>query len=616
MLKNTLLVSLFILGAHTLFSQTTFLPLGSEDYHVLDRLETRSGRLCDSLALADKPESRRNAVNFLETAQANNTPDSSGAYHARNGLSTIDRYNLAQMVSENGEWAPPSKTGRLINYVAEEYNPDGAASSKHPWFHTFYRTPYDFVHVHEKDFFLVINPVTDNMVTEQHNTPQPQSVKNTLFYSSRGVELRGWISKKVGFYTSVTDNQEQFPYFVSNWASKQQQAVPGADYFTPPTAGTASKGYYDYLQATGYINFDAVKDHVNITFGNGKHFIGDGVTSLFLTDYSANMPYLQLQARIWKLNYECLYLELTPQYNKNIGDTLLTHKYATLHYLSWNATRWLSIGLFEAEVFDRPNVYEISYLNPIIFSTAINRFNGDGDKSILGLNGKIIAARHVQLYGQLLLNEFRYSQFFSSNGWYGNKWGMQGGVKYFDAFTVKNLDLQAELDAVRPYTYTAKDTLANYTNYNQPLADPLGSGFVKAIGVIRYQPAKNLYLSATATYYIQGVDTGNVNFGNNIFDPYTTAQAQYGVKLVNGPKAHCEILNLNISYQLRRNLFLDLGGTYRKYTNNAGSYADASATTGPVPVNGLSTNYVYFGFRINAPRRSYDFFNTSGGAPS
>ncbi len=339
-------------------------------------------------------------------------------------------------------------------------------------------------------------------------------------------------------------------------ATKNRQAVPGADYFVTTRTKLQALGRYDYMQASGYVNFEAVKNHLNLTFGDGKHFIGDGISSLFLTDYSSNMPYLQLQTRIWKINYECLYLELTPQYDKALGDTLLTHKYSTIHYLTWNVFKWLDLGFFEAEVFDRPNVYEVSYLNPIIFSTAVNRFNGEGDKSILGMSGKIIAAKHVQLYGQLMFNEFRSKELFGGNGWYGNKWGVQMGAKYFDAFTVKNLDLQVELDAVRPYTYSAKDTLANYTNYNQPLADPLGSGFIRTVGIIRYQPVKNLYVTLQGTYYVQGVDTGSANLGNNIFNPYLSAESQYGVSMINGPKNHCEIMSLNLSYQLRRNLFL------------------------------------------------------------
>jgi hypothetical protein len=79
------------------------------------------------------------------------------------------------------------------------------------------------------------------------------------------------------------------------------------------------------------------------------------------------------------------------------------------------------------------------------------------------------------------------------------------------------------------------------------------------------------------------------------------------VKLLNGPKSQCTMFNVNVSYQVFRNLFVDLGGTYRNYKNRGGIYDNNFTTTGPV--NGpLTTNYVYFGVRINAPRRDYDFF--------
>ena len=49
---------------------------------------------------------------------------------------------------------------------------------------------------------------------------------------------------------------------------------------------------------------------------------------------------------------------------------------------------------------------------------------------------------------------------------------MQFGGKYIDAIGVKNLDLQAEINIIRPFTYSHNDTIANYTHYNQPLAHP------------------------------------------------------------------------------------------------------------------------------------------------
>ena len=595
MLKKAYLLFILLFSFHISFSQSTFLQIGSEDTHVLDRLETRSGRLSDTICNGDKPESRRNAVKFLQSILAKQKQDTIKDGSPSMRLSQIDQYNIAQMISESGEWVP---------------NARGAIKSVHSWFNTFYLKQYDFVHIKsEDDFFVVVNPVLSGIGMYQHNTPAPSGIPTKLFTNSQGAELRGWISKKLGFYTSITDNQEQFPYFdYKNVSNPRIQAVPGADYFLLPGQATGSAGRYDYMQARGYINFDAVKNHVNVTFGSGKHFLGDGISSLFLSDYSSNMPFLQIQTRIWHINYECLYLELTPQYDKALGDGLIAHKFSTIHYLTWNATKWLDLGFFESEVFDRPNVYEISYLNPIIFSTAVNRFNGEGDKSIIGMSGKAIVAKHIQFYGQVVFNEFRAKELISSKGWYGNKYGIQAGAKYFDAFNLKNLDLQAELEAVRPYTYAAKDTLANYTNYNQPLADPLGSGFIKAVGLIKYQPAKNIYLSMKGTYYIQGVDTGNANLGNNIFNPYVTAPETYGVKMINGPRSHCEMLNLNLSYQLKRNFFLDVGGTYRKYTNGTATINRPDySTTGPV-YGSLTTNYFYVGLRINTSRRDYDFF--------
>jgi hypothetical protein len=497
------------------------------------------------------------------------------------------------MISESGEWTQ---------------NGNGAIDSKRAWFKRFYRKQYNFLYIKtedfvlDKDFFLVVNPVTNNIVTMQQNSTNPAGVNKLLYYSSRGAEVRLWVGKRVGFYSSFTDNQEQFPYFVNNSVNKKLQAIPGADYFKNPAKPT---GQYDYMLATGYMNFDLVKDHLNITFGSGKHFIGDGITSLFLTDNSSNMPFLQMQMRIWKLNYEALTLELMPQYTKG-KDQILPKKYSSIHYLTINATRWLNIGLFEAEVFSRANNFELSYLNPFIVTTTINRYNGAGDKSLLGFSGKAIILKRLQLYGQFLLNEFRIGELTSKKGWYGNKYGVQLGGKYFDAVGIRNLDVQAEMNMVRPYTYSSQDTFANYTNYNQPLADPLGAGFIKSIGEIRYQPVKNLYLTLRATYYMQGADTGNKNFGNNVFKNYTTAASTYGVSMVNGPKNTCKIVNLNVSYQVRRNLFLDCGGTYRSYSSNAGIYPEY--TTNGTVTSALTTTYFYFGLRINAARRNYDLF--------
>ncbi len=547
-------------------AQTTYLPIGQEDYHLLDRLETKSGYLSPDLFLVQKPVSRKGEVNFL--LQQSGSGDSVAA------KTSIDEYNIAHAISVSGEWT-------------EDGN--GAIDSKHPFLKNVYRKQPDLVYVHTNDFFLSANPVFTAIGTYENNNSG-----NPLFTSNRGMEARGRIADKIGFYTFLTDNQEETPSFVNNWIDSND-AVPGADFFT------RKSGRYDYLMARGYVDFAAIKDHLNVTFGYDKHFIGDGVRSLFLSDFGAATAFVGLTTRVWKLNYQNLYMELTPQH-MNSSNHKLPHKYATMHHLSVNVTRWLNLGMFEAVIFDRQDRYEFSYMNPIILYRQVERSLGSPDNVLLGFDMKALVAKKFQFYGQLLLDEFTSKELVAGNGYWANKFGIQMGGKYFDAFNVKNLDLQGEVNIVRPFTYSHFDSTANYTHYNQPLAHPLGAGFAELIGIANYQPVKNLYLRVKGMYYQQGADTGSANFGNNIFKDYDTrtpvipGDYTHGYTLISGVKTQCALLNFNASYELRENLFIDFGATHRRFAYDNGLYPTTATT------------YVYGGIRLNFVRRDYDFY--------
>lgn len=581
-MKFTAAYTLLLLAfAPSLSAQTTYLQLGQEDYHLFDRLETRSGSLSPYLFNFVKPLSRKNAVRFLlEQKDDNggvmlyNNVDQEADAPSRfmishKELSGIDRYNIDHAISISGEWAPDR---------------NGAIDSRRPIFNTFYKKQPDLLNINVPDFFLSVNPVITFQGLHENNTAD-----NFNYASSRGAEVRGIVANRIGFYTYFADNQEQPPSFIKDYIEKNE-AVPGADYYQTPNART-----YDYLTARGYIDFAAIRDHINVTFGYDKHFLGDGVRSLFLSDFSAPTTFLRLNTRVWKLNYQNLFMELTPQYDRG-ADQRLPHKYATMHHLSANVTRWLNIGVFESIIFDRTDRYEFSYAVPIIFYRQVERALGSPDNALLGLNFKTIFARHFQVYGQLLLDEFKLKELTAGNGWWGNKLGVQLGGKYFDAFGIKNLDLQGELNIVRPFTYGHNDTIANYTHYNQPLAHPLGAGFKEFIGIIKYQPVRNLYLQVKGMAYSRGVDTGVNTQGNNIFTTNTSRAGEYGYDLISGVKANAVSVNFNASYELRENLFLDLGATVRRYQTD---YA--------VPVAN-NTTYFYGGFRLNLARRDYDFY--------
>lgn len=543
-------------------AQSTYIQLGEDEYQLLDRLETKSGTLSDRLFLSMKPVNRKDASDFLS-----GLPTS-----GKNSLLTaVDAYLVDHALSISSEWN------------------ERAITLKKPWFNTFYKTGANFYEVRSKDFFLAVNPVISAQYLQEQVSAGGTSSSQRLLASSRGAEIRGRIANRIGFYTYVTDNQEQPVSYISNWITKNQ-AVPGADYYqNNPGSKT-----YDYIQARGYVDFAIVKQYVTATMGYDKQFIGDGIRSLFLSDFAASSSFVKINTKIWKLNYENIYSEIIPPYVRG-ADRQLPVKYSTTHYLNLNATRWLNIGFFENVIFQRADHFSFGYLNPIIFFRAIERGYGSPDNVNLGFSAKVIPVKHVQLYGQLFLDEFRSKELFSSSKWWGNKYGVQFGAKYFDAFTLKNLDLQAELNMVRPYAYSHSDSVTNYSHYNQPLAHPLGSGFIEVIGMAQYRPSRKILLTGKLMYYRKGVDTGSLNYGNDIFRSYNTLANQYGVKMINGLGSTCMLANFHGSYKLAERLFFDLGFIYRTYRYDNNLFPEQKSLS------------IYSGIRLNIARRAYDF---------
>ena len=194
-----------------------------------------------------------------------------------------------------------------------------------------------------------------------------------------------------------------------------------------------------------------------------------------------------------------------------------------------------------------------------------------------------------------MLDEFKLSEVKAGNGWWGNKQGIQAGMKYIDAFSIKNLDLQGELNYVRPFTYSHFDSVANYSNYNQPLAHPLGANFTEAIGIIRYQPLPKWNMEAKLIVFRQGIDTTNTDYGSNIFILSGNRGADYGYKTGGGVRANGVNGSLWVGYELLENLYIDASVMYRKVNVPAAMQLSQRSTLFSI------------GLRLNANRRQYDY---------
>lgn len=557
-IKNTrnLLILLLPLSA---LGQSTYLPQGNKHAQFLERLEIKSGHNPDLNLSVAKPFSRKWAVRQAEMA------DSAGEI----SFSAADRYDLQSLLMNNAEWV----TGDKSSFT----------SRKSLW-NTIYRTKANFFEVDEKDFFLAVNPVL------QLQQSYEKDENDRLFLNSRGITIRGLIAERVGFYTSVVENLERAPDFVQ-LRTETFRAVPGAGrYNLYKTTG------WDYSDARGGITFNAAK-YFDFQLAYDRNFIGSGYRSLFLSEFGNNYFFLKVNTRIWKLNYQNLFMELNPQFSAAVrsADAQLNKKYAAIHHLSINATKWLNLGLFEAVIFNRDNHFDLSYLNPVIFLRTAEKQNNSSDNGFVGFDFKANIKKRAQIYGQLLFDELIVKELRAGKGWWGNKFGIQAGAKVIDVFGIRNLDIQAEANLVRPFTYSHQDSTDNYSHYNQPLAHPLGANFVEGIGIIRYQPVPKLNITAKLIYWKQGVDTAARNFGGNIFRAYDSRDGDYGYDLPSGPVSTGINAQLHLSYELKQNLFIDANFLARRWNINGDAYPKTE------------TNVATIALRVNMFRREYDY---------
>jgi len=487
--------------------------------------------------------------------------------------SKADRWN--EQAIQLGQLRQSSAdTGITIEYVS---------GKRRPRLGPFFQRPSNMYEVHIPDFDLIVNPVLGFGVGREAGSSE------RLFENTRGVVVDGQIAGKIGFHSYLTENQERLPLYVQDW-ERRRKALPNQGFYK-----NFKGSGYDFFDARGYVTFPATK-YVEVAFGYDRHFIGNGHRSLFLSDWGNSMMFLRLNTRIWKFNYRNLFLELQ-QADDRVGDRLIGKKYAALHHLDLQVTRWLQLGFFEGVVFGRPNRFDFSYLNPVIFYRSIEHQNGSMDNSLAGLDWKIHPLKSVQVYGQLLLDEFSLSEIRSGNKWWANKWGYQVGAHYLNAGGIDNLDLQLEYNRVRPFTYSHRDSVANYTHYNQPLAHPLGANFSEFIGIARYQPLPRLRMEAKLIGYRQGRDSSARSFGSNIFLPNIPPYrlGDYGYIIGGGLDTRVLLATFNVSYEWARNLFLEVQAGWRRQR----------ALTAPVSDN--KTNWINVGLRWNRMRREVDY---------
>lgn len=347
----------------------------------------------------------------------------------------------------------------------------------------------------------------------------------------------------------------------------------------------------------GYLSYSPIK-YFNFRLGYGRHFIGEGYRSMFMSDNGNPYPYFNIQTQIWRLKYVNIFAwqkdfrgELYDGHNSR-------NKFSSSHYLSLNAFKGFNIGIFETVIWQARDTMvnrgiEVNYLNPIIFFRPVEYSIGSADNVILGLSLSYKFLKKYQFYYQWSIDEFLLREIRAGKGWWANKFGMQGGFKAFEPFDWKGVFFQVEFNWVRPFTYAHKNSIQAHGNRNLPISHIKGANFHEIL--LRFNKSwgrLNLYTHFIYNQY--GSDTDSVSYGGNIFKSYEDRDSDYGHKTGQGIKNNLFLAKVSLNYLLFPESALTMELGYELRVNQNQFKTDMS-------------NYIFVSLKSNLWNRSREY---------
>ncbi|HEY9123079.1 MAG TPA: hypothetical protein VIO15_01985 [Bacteroidales bacterium] len=407
---------------------------------------------------------------------------------------------------------------------------------------------------------IYADPLFDFALSREINTNENYTT------NTRGVRVWGNVNSSLFFEANVYESQATFlPYLYERF--KATNAVSGQGRARKYDTG------FDYGLASGRIAW-FVSKKLLFSIGTDKMFVGNGYRSLLLTDNAFNYPYALYTLSVGKFKYTQSLLVLMGDSIPKTSFGVWERKLSSMHILSFLASQDIHLSVFEYNIYHYPNKrsnidFAWEAVNPVMFVNTASQ--NEKSSSLLTFDMKVNIFNTLTCYGQLAASNIKDNGFKAANtGW-------QGGVKYYNAFTLRNLVLQYEHNKAGNKLGLNEDTLLNYTHHMQSLAHAWGNNFSENIIIAAYRH-KRIFVNAL---YNWG-SYGNKNYGEK------------EIKVLPGQSAYNDLkyFTLSLSYVLNpyTNRRLELGIMKRE-----ASYQNRSNL------------FFYFTFKTNLINKYYDF---------
>jgi len=422
----------------------------------------------------------------------------------------------------------------------------------------------NLVRIQGEGYWFTLDPVMDLSLGKDFDSAISMTYLNT-----RGLRIQGALGKNLFFSTNIYESQGQFADYYNQLVRNLKPA--GGNPGIVPGIGIAKAfktDAFDIPLAEASLVFSPSK-MIDLELGYNRNFIGDGYRSLLLSDGASPYPFFKVNTSFWKIKYTNLYAWLKDVREEAVIDRTYATKFMAAHFLSWNATKRLNIGLFESVVWANTNDrgFDMSFVNPIIFYRAVEfSSSSKSGNALLGMTAKYKYTNSLNIYGQLLIDEFSLGDASGGGASWKNKFGFQLGAKYYNAFNIDNLTIQLEYNAVRPYTYSHSEVITNYAHNNQSLGHNWGAN-QKEVVLIGHYNKNRWYGFAKLIYGIRGFDFNttedNYNYGGNIYLDYDENRPfDNGVEIGQGNKTNLIITDIQAGYIINPTTNLKVFGNF------------------------------------------------------
>lgn len=430
----------------------------------------------------------------------------------------------------------------------------------------------NMVTIQGENYWFTMNPIVDLRVGEDTDS------KKTTYNNTRALQIQGALGKQLHFSTTLYESQGRFADYYNQYAISIRPS--GGNPAVIPGIGIAKEfktDAFDFPSADANLTYSP-NQFINLQLGYGRNFLGDGYRSLLQSDGTSPYPYFKINTTFWKIKYTNTYMWLKDLREEVTTDRAYATKYMANHYLSWNISNRFNLGVFESVVWTTSNDrgFDMNFVNPIVFYRTVE-FNSSSraGNALLGLTGKYKWNNEVNFYGQFLIDEFSVDAVKERNKSWKNKFGYQFGAKYYDAFGIDNLLLQAEYNIVRPYVYSHSDPITNYAHNNQSMGHQWGGNFKEFIFVARYFKGR-YFADAKVTVGKRGLDFNteddDYNYGGNIYLDYEENRPyDTGVKVGQGNTTKVFIGDIQVGYLINpsTNLKVFANVIYRNFDPTA-----------------------------------------------